>query len=202
MWLYCVTYLCNVIRTYWVSWSVHIGWFTMLSILYSYICVATVRLSKVNFFFLLNIVRVLITKLKETHRAETTTYMKAVRATLILIPLLGAQFILFPWRPQECSNCTIYDFFFHIFCHFQVIISSTPHTLVLKHNSRPTVKNHEQDSALNWSKSMMENLMSPLSDPFFVAVVINLVPSCHFPGTCGGNHSLLLQRWGTIKQKI
>ncbi|TNM86419.1 hypothetical protein fugu_006649 [Takifugu bimaculatus] len=73
----------------------------------------------VNFFFLLNIVRVLITKLKETHHAETTTYMKAVRATLILIPLLGAQFILFPWRPDECSNCTIYDFVFHIVCHFQ-----------------------------------------------------------------------------------
>lgn len=73
----------------------------------------------VNFFFLLNIVRVLITKLKETHRTETNTYMKAVRATLILIPLLGAQFILLPWRPEECSNCTIYDFVCHIFSHFQ-----------------------------------------------------------------------------------
>ncbi|XP_073326025.1 calcitonin gene-related peptide type 1 receptor isoform X2 [Pagrus major] len=72
----------------------------------------------VNFFFLLNIVRVLITKLKETHCAESTTYMKAVRATLILIPLLGVQFILFPWRPEGRISRAFYDFFIHIFSHF------------------------------------------------------------------------------------
>uniref|UniRef100_A0A4W6CWQ0 Calcitonin receptor n=1 Tax=Lates calcarifer TaxID=8187 RepID=A0A4W6CWQ0_LATCA len=74
----------------------------------------------VNFFFLLNIVRVLITKLKETHCTESTAYMKAVRATLILIPLLGIQYILFPWRPEGHISCIIYDFFVNIFSHFQV----------------------------------------------------------------------------------
>ncbi|XP_068453650.1 calcitonin gene-related peptide type 1 receptor-like [Clinocottus analis] len=73
----------------------------------------------VNFLFLLNIVRVLITKLKGTHCAESTAYMKAVRATLILIPLLGVQFILFPWRPEGRISRSIYDFFINIFSHFQ-----------------------------------------------------------------------------------
>lgn len=73
-----------------------------------------------NLFFLLNIVRVLITKLKKTHCAETTTYMKAVRATLILIPLLGVQFILLPWRPEGRISCAVYEFFMNIFCHYQV----------------------------------------------------------------------------------
>ncbi|XP_068601343.1 calcitonin gene-related peptide type 1 receptor [Brachionichthys hirsutus] len=76
----------------------------------------------VNLFFLLNIVRVLITKLKDTHCAETTAYMKAVRATLILIPLLGVQFILFPWRPEGRISRAIYDFFVNIFCHFQGLL--------------------------------------------------------------------------------
>ncbi|XP_034029186.1 calcitonin gene-related peptide type 1 receptor [Thalassophryne amazonica] len=76
----------------------------------------------VNLFFLLNIVRVLITKLKLTHCAESTAYMKAVRATLILIPLLGVQFILFPWRPEGRISRAIYDFFVNIFCHFQGLL--------------------------------------------------------------------------------
>ncbi|XP_040911721.1 calcitonin gene-related peptide type 1 receptor [Toxotes jaculatrix] len=76
----------------------------------------------VNFFFLLNIIRVLITKLKETHCAESTAYMKAVRATLILIPLLGVQFILFPRRPEGRISRAIYEFFIHIFSHFQGLL--------------------------------------------------------------------------------
>ncbi|XP_049437560.1 calcitonin gene-related peptide type 1 receptor [Epinephelus fuscoguttatus] len=76
----------------------------------------------VNFFFLLNIVRVLITKLKETHCAESTAYMKAVRATLILIPLLGVQFILFPWRPEGYISRAIFEFVVHIFSHFQGLL--------------------------------------------------------------------------------
>uniref|UniRef100_A0A8C5H0A3 Calcitonin gene-related peptide type 1 receptor-like n=1 Tax=Gouania willdenowi TaxID=441366 RepID=A0A8C5H0A3_GOUWI len=73
----------------------------------------------VNFFFLLNIVRVLITKLKVTHRAESTVYLKAVRATLILASLLGVQHILFLWRPEGRIGRVIYDFFYHIYAHFQ-----------------------------------------------------------------------------------
>ncbi|XP_041859190.1 calcitonin gene-related peptide type 1 receptor-like isoform X1 [Melanotaenia boesemani] len=76
----------------------------------------------VNLFFLLNIVRVLITKLKKTHCAESTAYMKAVRATLILIPLLGVPFILWPWRPEERISQAIYDFFMNIFSNFQGLL--------------------------------------------------------------------------------
>ncbi|XP_055366107.1 calcitonin gene-related peptide type 1 receptor isoform X2 [Betta splendens] len=76
----------------------------------------------VNLFFLLNIVRVLVTKLRETHCAESLAYMKAVRATLILIPLLGIQYILFPWMPQERISRCIYEFFMNIFSHFQGLL--------------------------------------------------------------------------------
>lgn len=73
-----------------------------------------------NLFFLLNIVRVLITKLKVTHQAESNLYMKAVRATLILVPLLGIEFVLIPWRPEGKIAEEIYDYTMHILMHFQV----------------------------------------------------------------------------------
>lgn len=73
-----------------------------------------------NLFFLLNIVRVLITKLKVTHQAESNLYMKAVRATLILVPLLGIQFVLLPWRPEGHIAEEIYDYVMHILMNYQV----------------------------------------------------------------------------------
>lgn len=76
----------------------------------------------VNLFFLLNIVRVLITKLRVTHCTETNVYMKAVRATIILVPLLGAQFILVPLEPSGRVSLAIYEFFMNIFAHFQGLL--------------------------------------------------------------------------------
>ncbi|TRY53621.1 hypothetical protein DNTS_002210 [Danionella cerebrum] len=76
----------------------------------------------VNLFFLLNIVRVLITKLRVTHRTETNVYMKAVRATIILVPLLGAQFILVPLEPSGRLARAIYELFMNIFVHFQGLL--------------------------------------------------------------------------------
>lgn len=73
-----------------------------------------------NLFFLLNIVRVLITKLKDTHKAESNLYMKAVRATLILVPLLGIEFVLFPWRPEGRITEEVYEYVMHILMHYQV----------------------------------------------------------------------------------
>ncbi|XP_067301492.1 calcitonin gene-related peptide type 1 receptor isoform X2 [Pseudorasbora parva] len=73
----------------------------------------------VNLFFLLNIVRVLITKLRVTHLTETNVYMKAVRATIILVPLLGAQFILVPLQPSGRISLAIYELFMNILVHFQ-----------------------------------------------------------------------------------
>ncbi|KAJ3609371.1 hypothetical protein NHX12_023894, partial [Muraenolepis orangiensis] len=79
----------------------------------------------VNLFFLLNIVRVLVTKLRDTHRAESNMYMKAVRATLILVPLLGIQFVIFPWRPQNRLMGEVYDYFMHIIMHYQGLLVAT-----------------------------------------------------------------------------
>lgn len=75
---------------------------------------------QVNLFFLLNIVRVLITKLKVTHQAESSLYMKAVRATLILVPLLGIQFVLIPYKPEGRVSSEIYDYIMHILMNYQV----------------------------------------------------------------------------------
>lgn len=55
-----------------------------------------------NFIFLCNIVRLLITKLRQIPEAGQTR--KAARATLILIPLLGIQYLLFPIAPDEGSS--------------------------------------------------------------------------------------------------
>ncbi|XP_042209098.1 calcitonin gene-related peptide type 1 receptor-like [Homarus americanus] len=58
-----------------------------------------------NLVFLINIVRVLVTKLRANHvPADTNGTRKAVRATLILIPLLGLHYVLMPFRPAPGSN--------------------------------------------------------------------------------------------------
>ncbi|XP_016074398.1 PREDICTED: calcitonin receptor [Miniopterus natalensis] len=73
----------------------------------------------VNFFFLLNIVRVLVKKMKENHQPDVQLYLKAVRATLFLVPLLGVQFVVFPWRPETRILGLIYDYMMHFLIHFQ-----------------------------------------------------------------------------------
>ncbi|KAK1336465.1 hypothetical protein QTO34_002494 [Cnephaeus nilssonii] len=95
----------------WISSDTH-----LLYIIHGPICAALL----VNLFFLLNIVRVLITKLKVTHQAESHLYMKAVRATLILVPLLGIQFVLLPWRPEGRPVEEVYDYIMNILMHYQV----------------------------------------------------------------------------------
>ncbi|XP_076361905.1 calcitonin gene-related peptide type 1 receptor-like [Tachypleus tridentatus] len=56
-----------------------------------------------NFIFLINIVRVLVTKLRAVNSPDTHQTRKAVRATLILIPLLGLHYIITPFRPEPGS---------------------------------------------------------------------------------------------------
>ncbi|AWO95953.1 putative calcitonin gene-related peptide type 1 receptor-like [Scophthalmus maximus] len=94
---------------------------SLLYIIHGPMCAALV----VNLFFLLNIVRILITKLRVTHQAESSLYMRAVRATLILIPLLGIQFVLFPYKPQEHWATEIYIYIMEIFMHYQGLLVST-----------------------------------------------------------------------------
>ncbi|XP_041937087.1 calcitonin gene-related peptide type 1 receptor [Alosa sapidissima] len=79
----------------------------------------------VNLFFLLNIIRVLITKLKVTHQAESSLYMKAVRATLILVPLLGIQFVLVPYKPVGRASSEIHAYVMNILMHFQGLLVAT-----------------------------------------------------------------------------
>ncbi|XP_028324789.1 calcitonin gene-related peptide type 1 receptor-like isoform X2 [Gouania willdenowi] len=94
---------------------------SLLYIIHGPICAALV----VNLFFLLNIVRVLITKLRVTHQAEFSLYMRAVRATLILIPLLGIQFVLFSYKPHDHLVSEIYLYIMDILMHYQGLLVST-----------------------------------------------------------------------------
>nr|XP_006818813.1 PREDICTED: calcitonin receptor-like [Saccoglossus kowalevskii] len=74
----------------------------------------------INFVLLLNIVRVLVTKLRATHTPDTHNYKKAVRATLILLPLLGLHYIIMPFQPAKTGMAKqIYDLIIAILIAFQ-----------------------------------------------------------------------------------
>ncbi|XP_066520332.1 calcitonin gene-related peptide type 1 receptor [Hoplias malabaricus] len=94
---------------------------SLLYIIHGPICAALL----VNLFFLLNIVRVLITKLKVTHQAESNLYMKTVRATLILVPLLGIQFVLLSYKPEGRLSHEIYEYMMNILMHYQGLLVAT-----------------------------------------------------------------------------
>uniref|UniRef100_A0A8C2GSQ5 Calcitonin gene-related peptide type 1 receptor n=1 Tax=Cyprinus carpio TaxID=7962 RepID=A0A8C2GSQ5_CYPCA len=94
---------------------------SLLYIIHGPICAALL----VNLFFLLNIVRVLITKLKVTHQAESSLYMRAVRATLILVPLLGIQYILLPYKPDGRLTSEIFIHTMTILMNYQGLLVAT-----------------------------------------------------------------------------
>ncbi|XP_077978143.1 calcitonin gene-related peptide type 1 receptor-like isoform X2 [Glandiceps talaboti] len=74
----------------------------------------------INFVLLLNIVRVLITKLRATNTPAQHDYKKAVRATLILLPLLGLHYIIMPFQPATGGlGEQIYDLLIAILIAFQ-----------------------------------------------------------------------------------
>ncbi|XP_077979031.1 PDF receptor-like isoform X2 [Glandiceps talaboti] len=59
----------------------------------------------VNLIFLINIVRVLITKMRESNTADTMQVKKAVKAAMVLVPLLGVVNLLFiPDRPDATAD--------------------------------------------------------------------------------------------------
>ncbi|KAG8186925.1 hypothetical protein JTE90_000398 [Oedothorax gibbosus] len=66
-----------------------------------------------NLMFLIDIIRVLWTKLKATHANEPSQFRKAVRATLVLVPLFGLHFFLVMYRPQsgDCLMLEGYSYF-------------------------------------------------------------------------------------------
>ncbi|CAL1270000.1 unnamed protein product [Larinioides sclopetarius] len=81
----------------------------------------------VNLIFLCNIIRVLVTKLRATHSNEPSQYRKAVRATLVLVPLFGLHFCLIIYRPPQSTRCdilTAYTYFSHAMDGLQGLLVS------------------------------------------------------------------------------
>ncbi|XP_014256662.1 calcitonin gene-related peptide type 1 receptor-like isoform X2 [Cimex lectularius] len=67
-----------------------------------FVLVATSML--LNFLFLCNIVRVVVTKLRagpNQSARPSTALLQALRATLLLLPLLGLNYLLTPFRPPD-----------------------------------------------------------------------------------------------------
>lgn len=60
------------------------------------------------------------------HHSFISIHRKAVRATAILIPLLGLQFLLFIKRPEDKDSTlsTIYQYVLAIFVPLQVILNT------------------------------------------------------------------------------
>lgn len=73
----------------------------------------------INVVFVVNIMRLLITKLRQIPEVAQTR--KAVRATAILIPLLGLQFLIFIKRPEDKDSTlsAIYQYVLAIFVPLQ-----------------------------------------------------------------------------------
>ncbi|XP_048754423.1 corticotropin-releasing factor receptor 2-like isoform X2 [Ostrea edulis] len=69
---------------------------------YSYIVSGSILLALiVNVFFLINIIRVLVTKLRANNTHESSRIKKAIRATVILMPLLGLTNLIMAFNPKD-----------------------------------------------------------------------------------------------------
>ncbi|CAL1533695.1 unnamed protein product [Lymnaea stagnalis] len=56
-----------------------------------------------NIVFLTHVLRIMLTQL-QTQRNEPSNYRRALKATLVLVPLFGLQLVLVIYRPQEDSR--------------------------------------------------------------------------------------------------
>ncbi|XP_022303718.2 corticotropin-releasing factor receptor 2-like isoform X2 [Crassostrea virginica] len=61
----------------------------------------TLLVLAINMLFLATIIWVLVTKLRASNSLETKQLRKAVKATLLLLPLLGITYLLFIWPPTD-----------------------------------------------------------------------------------------------------
>ncbi|XP_076326240.1 calcitonin gene-related peptide type 1 receptor-like isoform X2 [Tachypleus tridentatus] len=66
-----------------------------------------------NLAFLCNIIRVLVTKLRAARTNEPSQFRKAVRATLVLVPLFGLHFTLVIYRPDG-GSCGWLEAYFYL----------------------------------------------------------------------------------------
>ncbi|XP_004389715.1 calcitonin receptor [Trichechus manatus latirostris] len=126
----------------WLSMDTH-----LLYIIHGPVMAALV----VNFFFLLNIVRVLVIKMRQNREAESHMYLKAVRATLFLVPLLGIQFVVFPWRPSNKVLGKIYDYLMHSLIHFQGFFVASIYCF-WNNEVQTTVKRHWVQFKIEWNQ--------------------------------------------------
>ncbi|XP_067281597.1 calcitonin gene-related peptide type 1 receptor [Pseudorasbora parva] len=139
----------------------------------------------VNLFFLLNIVRVLVTKLRDTHRAESNMYMKAVRATLILVPLLGIQFVIFPWRPENRLAGEIYDYIMHILMHYQGLLVATIFCF-FNGEVQGALKRQWMQYKAQWGQRRREHCS--MRSTSYTATSITEVPAFMFHHDCNSEH--------------
>ncbi|XP_051728172.1 calcitonin gene-related peptide type 1 receptor isoform X4 [Ctenopharyngodon idella] len=139
----------------------------------------------VNLFFLLNIVRVLVTKLRDTHRAESNMYMKAVRATLILVPLLGIQFVIFPWRPENRLAGEIYDYIMHILMHYQGLLVATIFCF-FNGEVQGALKRQWMQYKAQWGQRRREHCS--MRSTSYTATSITEVPAFMYHHDCNSEH--------------
>ncbi|PIK36177.1 hypothetical protein BSL78_26990 [Apostichopus japonicus] len=72
----------------------------------------------INLAILVHVIAILVSKLRASHSFETQQYWKSVRATFILLPLLGGAYFLFIHQPRV-------DTVFHdVYGYFQVTLQS------------------------------------------------------------------------------
>ncbi|XP_028819169.1 calcitonin gene-related peptide type 1 receptor isoform X3 [Denticeps clupeoides] len=144
-----------------------------------------VERNPVNLFFLLNIVRVLVTKLRDTHRAESNMYMKAVRATLILVPLLGIQFVILLWRPENRLAGEIYDFIMHILMHYQGLLVATIFCF-FNGEVQAVLKRQWVQYKAQWGQRRREHCS--MRSTSYTATSITEVPGFMFHHDCNSEH--------------
>lgn len=132
----------------------------------------------VNLFFLLNIIRVLVTKLRNTHRAESNMYMKAVRATLILVPLLGIQFVILPWRPENRMAGEVYDYIMLVLMHYQGLLVATIFCF-FNGEVQAALKRQWVQYKMQWGQRRREHCS--MRSTSYTATSITEVPAFMFP---------------------
>ncbi|XP_074659575.1 PDF receptor-like [Tubulanus polymorphus] len=97
----------------------------------------------VNLIFLLNIVRVLVTKLRESHSNEALQVRKAVKAAIVLLPLLGiSNFItMIPEPTDDPVKFGFWSYISHFLTSFQGLFISLLYCF-LNGEVQQTLKKH------------------------------------------------------------
>uniref|UniRef100_A0A8C4ZB52 Corticotropin-releasing factor receptor 1 n=1 Tax=Gadus morhua TaxID=8049 RepID=A0A8C4ZB52_GADMO len=118
----------------------------------------------INFIFLFNIVRILMTKLRASTTSETIQYRKAVKATLVLLPLLGITYMLFFVNPGEDEVSQIVFIYFNSFLEsFQVRPSKSYEPLGLQVRSAVRKRFHRWQEQHSIRARMTQAISIPTS---------------------------------------